>query len=102
VNRRKPGLSIEVEWTGRARPPQPAATGQEAMDEVLLRVRPAAGGWKVESTDGVEPMMFLSGARAERSARALAQTIARAGKGVRLVIEDRSAQVVGAMSFAAA
>jgi hypothetical protein len=72
------------------------------MDEVVLRVRPASGGWKVESTAGVEPMMFLSGARAERSARALAQTMARAGRRVRLVIEDRSARVVGALNFQAA
>jgi hypothetical protein len=35
------------------------------MDQVELSVRPAEGGWKIESSDGVEPLMFLSGGRAE-------------------------------------
>lgn len=69
------------------------------MDQVELSVRPAEVGWKVESSEGVEPQLFLSGGRAERSARALAAMLASAGKAVRLVIEDRASRVVGQERF---
>ncbi|HEY8571500.1 hypothetical protein [Phenylobacterium sp.] len=69
------------------------------MDQVELSVRPAEGGWKIESSDGLEPLMFLSGGRAERSARALARVLSRAGKAVRLVIEDRGSRVVAQERF---
>lgn len=69
------------------------------MSQVLLSVRPTTGGWTVESSEGVEPMMFLSGGLAERCARTLAQTLARAGARVRLVIRDRALRVVGMTEF---
>ena len=43
--------------------------------------------------------LFLSGGRAERSARALARLLARAGKAVRLVIEDRASRIVSQELF---
>jgi hypothetical protein len=69
------------------------------MSEVLLSVRPAAGGWTIESSGGVEPVLFLSGGVAERSARALAASLAEAGARVRLVVEDRASQVVGTAEY---
>ena len=69
------------------------------MDQVELSVRPAEVGWKIESSDGLEPQLFLSGGRAERSARALARLLARAGKAVRLVIEDRASRIVSQELF---
>ena len=76
------------------------------MDQVELSVRPAEVGWKIESSDGLEPQLFLSPrergwgeGRAERSARALARLLARAGKAVRLVIEDRASRIVSQELF---
>lgn len=76
-----------------------AAATEEIMSEILLSVRPAAGGWTIESTEGVEPLLFLSGGVAERSARALAATLAESGAHVRLVVEDRASRVVGTAEF---
>ena len=43
-----------------------------------IAVAPVDGGWSIACDGGLEPMMFLSGARAEAQARALAQRQLRA------------------------
>ena len=46
-----------------------------------------------------EPMVFLSGARAEAQARALAVRLSDAGENVRLLVHDRTHALVGATRF---
>jgi hypothetical protein len=73
------------------------------MREVMVFVRPAGGGWQVE-TDGFAdaPLMFLSGAKAETAAHALARRLSRrGGAAAQVVIEDRASQVVGAKRYPA-
>lgn len=41
----------------------------------VVTVKPLPAGWQVEAT-GHEPLMFRSGARAERAARRLAEALA--------------------------
>ena len=73
------------------------------MREVMVFVRPAHGGWKVETAVSDAPLMFLSGAKAEVAAHALARRIARrGGADAQVVVEDRARQVVGAKRYPAA
>ena len=60
-----------------------------------IAVSPVDGGWSIACDDGLEPMMFLSGARAEAQARALARRLAEAGEEVELTVRDRSSALVG-------
>ena len=64
------------------------------MNEVELRVRPAAVGWGIDSSLTFEPVYFESGGRAELTARSLAIRLANAGVPVRLFVSDRANQVV--------
>jgi UDP:flavonoid glycosyltransferase YjiC (YdhE family) len=47
-------------------------------------------------------MMFLSGARAEAHARSLARRLSDTGEEVRLVVHDRSRQLVGQARYGSA
>jgi hypothetical protein len=67
-------------------------------EDLEITVAPVDGGWCVQSAGMVETM-YLSGARAEESAKALAACLARCGTDVNLVIQDRRAQVVGARRY---
>lgn len=64
------------------------------MEEVVLRVGPAASGWEVECDRYLEPTYYRSGARAEEIARSLALHLTGTGCDVRLLIRDRSDRVV--------
>lgn len=64
----------------------------------IIAVVPAAGGWRLETGD-VEALMFLSGAKAEARAKALAQAFARTGEDVRVMIHDRSSALVATQRF---
>ena len=66
----------------------------------LIVVAPIAGGWRV-ALDDLEPMMFLSGRRAEAHARALAKRLAVVGGEARLMIHDRSYALIGAQLYLA-
>ncbi|HEX7885550.1 MAG TPA: hypothetical protein VF474_06195 [Phenylobacterium sp.] len=68
------------------------------MEDVVLRVRPAASGWLVEARD-LEPLMFLSGAKAEAQAHALARCMAGAGNDAEVVVHDRTEKIVGAARY---
>ena len=73
------------------------------MSELKVYVRPAGGGWQVE-TDGFSdaPLMFLSGAKAETAAHDLARRLSRrGGKAAEVVIEDRARKIVGAKRYPA-
>ena len=64
-----------------------------------IHVRPVDGGWRLECDVIGHPQMFLSGAKAERGARALAQRIAKAGRDVRISIYDRQLGLIGTQRF---
>lgn len=71
------------------------------MSDVHLSVRPSGPGWQVESDCNTQPLMFLSGAKAEAQAHALARCIALSGVDARVVVQDRGDQVVGATQYRA-
>lgn len=59
------------------------------MNPVSITVRAVQGGWTVETVLLPAPLMFLSGARAERQAHRLAQAAARLGRDVQVAIHDK-------------
>ncbi len=69
------------------------------MKDVLMRVQPAASGWQIRCDLPLEAAYFRSGARAEQVARNLATHLSGAGHDVRVVIEDRTAQVVATQNY---
>lgn len=69
-----------------------------SVEDVVLRVRPAASGWLVEASD-LEPLMFFSGAKAEAQAHALARCMASTGNDAEVVVHDRTEKIVGAARY---
>jgi hypothetical protein len=69
------------------------------MTDHEIKVVPVDGGWSVQCRLVGAPQMFLSGARAEETARRLAQTVARAGADARVVVHDRSHALVGTQRY---
>lgn len=69
------------------------------MKDIVMKVGAADSGWRLSCDLPVEPTYFRSGARAEQSARDLAQRLCGAGLDVRVVIEDRARQVVAIQSY---
>lgn len=65
-----------------------------------ISVTPVADGWAVTAPD-METLVFRSGARAERHARALAAGLARAGEAVQVRVLDRSRTLVGTQLYPA-
>ena len=61
----------------------------------LIFVEPASGGWAVRSEGFDNDMLFLSGAKAERSARKLAQDIAGCGRPTEIQVRLRDGSVAG-------
>jgi hypothetical protein len=59
-------------------------------------------GWVVEGAMGLQPLLFLSGAKAEAQAHALAKSIAETGGDARVTLHDRTEQLVGAFRYFAA
>ena len=64
-----------------------------------IAVAAVDGGWSLTCDGGLETLLFLSGARAEAQARALACRLSEAGDEVRLTVHDRSCTVVGQLLF---
>jgi hypothetical protein len=69
------------------------------MYDALVRVRPVGAAWLVDGAEGLEPLLFLSGAKAEAQAHALARSIAHSGADARVAVHDRTEQVVGTFRF---
>jgi hypothetical protein len=69
------------------------------MAEFSVQVTPADGGWAVHCTALQEPLMFLSGRRAEDQARRLASCLAGLGRAVRMEIQDRSGRTIGVLTY---
>lgn len=60
-----------------------------------ITVIPAEGGWAVRSGGFANDMMFLSGAKAERAARRLAEAMAASGEAAEIKILLRDGAVAG-------
>ena len=60
-----------------------------------ITVEPCALGWAVVCDSLCQPLLFLSGGRAESQAKALAMAVARAGYDVCLSVLDRRRTLVG-------
>ena len=64
-----------------------------------IAIAPVAGGWSLACDAGLEPLMFLSGARAEAQARVLARRLSESGDVVQVTVHDRSRILVGSMRY---
>jgi hypothetical protein len=67
-----------------------------------ISVVPVEGGWRVLSPFDDTPLMFLSGAKAEEKAKALAERLAAAGRDAQVLIHDRTQALIGTWRFFAA
>lgn len=68
----------------------------------VITVKPVQGGWTVEAGLSAYPLVFLSGAKAERTARRLAQLVAAQGDDAEVRIHDRRSAPVGSFLYRAA
>lgn len=64
-----------------------------------IMVVPVEGGWSLRTALSDAPLMFLSGAKAEAEAKALAARIAAAGQDTRVLIHDRSEALVATFRY---
>lgn len=71
------------------------------MTDHVISVMPVFGGWSVEIPMTDQPLMFLSGGRAEEKARSLAECFAKLGLDSRVIIHDRSRMLVGTIRYVA-
>jgi hypothetical protein len=70
--------------------------------EHRILVGPVEGGWAVRWDGAMQPLMFLSGRRAEEHARQLAKALTRSGDEASVVIRDRSEALVGGARYSPA
>ena len=64
-----------------------------------ISVVPVEGGWRVVSPLDETPLMFLSGAKAEEKAKAMAERLAAAGRDARVLIHDRTRALIGTWRY---
>jgi hypothetical protein len=67
--------------------------------DALVKVRPMGAAWVVDGAERLEPLLFLSGAKAEAQAHAIAKSIAKVGGDARVAIHDRTEQLVGTIRY---
>jgi hypothetical protein len=67
--------------------------------DALVKVCPIGGAWMVEGAQDLQPLLFLSGAKAEAQAHAIARSIAKTGGDARVAVHDRSQQLVGTVRY---
>ena len=82
-----------------------SSTGRAIEDyrrEGAICVEPVQGGWRMEAAICGQALMFLSGACAERQARALARKLAQLGYDMRVEVRDRRNAVAGSFRYPAA
>jgi hypothetical protein len=70
-------------------------------EDFKITVGPVDGGWSVRCDHNLEPVMFLSGGRAEQYAKALAMRMSRAGRSAQVLVHDRTLALVGASRYQA-
>jgi hypothetical protein len=66
-----------------------------------ISVGPVPGGWRLEAAVCGQALMFLSGACAERQARALARQLAGLGYDMRVEIHDREDNLAARLLYPA-
>ena len=67
----------------------------------IISVLPTGGGWSLRCSLSDEDQMFLSGARAEESARAMAIRLAQSGTNVEVIVHDLHGAIAGRTRYAA-
>lgn len=77
----------------------PKAPGPPKVADQRIVVVPVDGGWSVLSPVSDTPLMFISGAKAEESAKGLARVVTGLGVDAQVLIHDRSSALVGAIRF---
>jgi hypothetical protein len=65
----------------------------------LISVAPAGDGWAIQSDDLAENLIFQTGGRAERAARALARHKAEKGRDAEIRIYLRDGALAGVVAF---
>ncbi|MGA0608220.1 hypothetical protein ACO2Q0_19685 [Phenylobacterium sp. VNQ135] len=70
-----------------------------SVRDVLVSIQPLEGGWRMDCSAGLEPIVFGSGAKAEAQAHALARKLARAGADARVEVHDRGHRLVGTTRY---
>lgn len=68
------------------------------MEREILAIKAVDAGWTLESSLS-HALMFLSGAAAERTARALAQRISEMGVDASINITDRAGDLVAVIHY---
>jgi hypothetical protein len=66
---------------------------------VRIFVMPVEGGWSVDCAMIAMPLMFLSGAQAEKKARALGVFLSRLGSDAMVFIHDRQKALIGTAHY---
>ena len=69
--------------------------------DIIYTVNPVTGGWTVRQLPDGEPLMFLSGGRAEAAAVRLATSWWQTGAPAQILIHDRQGRLVGERRFGA-
>lgn len=69
------------------------------MIDALVKVLPVGAAWMVEGAERLQPLLFLSGAKAEAQAHAIARCIAKTGGDARVAVHDRSQQLIGTVRY---
>jgi hypothetical protein len=67
------------------------------LDQTIAVV-PVEGGWSVICALS-QPLMFISGAKAEEKARSLGQVLAKLGHDARVLVHDRSQALVATIRY---
>ena len=78
---------------------QLAALQLDPVSDERIIVVPVEGGWSVQSAISGLSLMFLSGAKAEEKAKALAQRIAASGRDAHVLIHDRREILIGTVRY---
>lgn len=66
----------------------------------FITVEPGPVGWRV-SFDDMQPLMFLSGSKAEQHARGLAARLSGLGEDTHVMVRDRILGLAGAHLYVA-
>ncbi len=69
------------------------------MNTVIISVLPIQVGWVVQQEPGGEPLVFLSGGRAEAAARRIAEASSATGAPAELRIQTRDGHPVHTVSY---
>jgi hypothetical protein len=73
--------------------------GVAPVIDALVKVCPVGAAWVVEGAERLQPLLFLSGAKAEAQAHAIARCIARTGGDARVAVHDRNQQLIGTVRY---